>query len=98
MDRLIQLQPKPHILLLTGDLSHAETEQSYQRLQDVLLLLEQKTGVLIGCSTKDLIFIDESGVNLSLVRLFARSLKGQRANAPRSQKRLMQQCEGSGCR
>ena len=28
---------------------------------------------------KDLIFIDESGVNLAMVRLYARSLKGSRA-------------------
>jgi hypothetical protein len=27
---------------------------------------------------KDLIFIDESGVNLAMVRLYARSLKGSR--------------------
>ncbi|MDZ4873232.1 MAG: IS630 family transposase ISMae26 [Chroococcidiopsis cubana SAG 39.79] len=36
---------------------------------------------------KDLIFIDESGVNLSMVRLFARSPKGQRAYGTRPQKR-----------
>lgn len=36
---------------------------------------------------KDLIFIDESGVNLALVRLFARSVKGQRAYGERPQKR-----------
>jgi len=36
---------------------------------------------------KDLIFIDESGVNLALTRLFARSLKGTRARGPRPQKR-----------
>jgi hypothetical protein len=34
---------------------------------------------------KDLIFIDESGVNLAMVRLYARSLKGERA---RGQKQL----------
>ena len=36
---------------------------------------------------KDLIFIDESGVNLALVRLRARSPKGQRAHGQRPQKR-----------
>lgn len=36
---------------------------------------------------KDLIFIDESGVNLALVRLSARSPKGQRAHGQRPQKR-----------
>ena len=38
-------------------------------------------------SAKDLIFLDESGVNLSLVRLFARSRLGQRAYGERPQKR-----------
>jgi hypothetical protein len=36
---------------------------------------------------KDLIFIDESGVNLALTRLFARAPKGQRAYGKRPQKR-----------
>ncbi len=40
-----------------------------------------------GILAKDLIFIDESGVNLALVRLFARSCKGQRAYSDRPQKR-----------
>ena len=40
-----------------------------------------------GILAKDLIFIDESGVNLSLVRLFARSPKGQRAYGTRPQTR-----------
>jgi len=37
---LRQLQPKPDILLLTGDLSHDETPESYQRLQDQLVPLD----------------------------------------------------------
>lgn len=36
---------------------------------------------------KDLIFIDESGVNLALTRLFARSEKGSRAYGERPHKR-----------
>ncbi len=36
---------------------------------------------------KDLIFLDESGVNLALLRLFARSEKGQRAYGERPHKR-----------
>jgi hypothetical protein len=32
-----------------------------------------------GILAKDLIFIDESGVNLALTRLFARSFRGERA-------------------
>jgi len=40
-----------------------------------------------GILAQDLIFIDESGVNLSSVRLFARSPQGQRAYAERPEKR-----------
>lgn len=36
---------------------------------------------------KDLIFIDESGVNLALTRLYARAPKGQRAHGKRPQAR-----------
>ncbi len=36
---------------------------------------------------KDLIFLDEAGVNLALVRLYARALQGQRARGTRPQKR-----------
>lgn len=40
-----------------------------------------------GVLAKDLIFIDESGVNLALTRLFARAPKGQRARGARPHKR-----------
>lgn len=40
-----------------------------------------------GILARDLIFIDESGVNLALTRLFARSLRGQRAHGQRPHKR-----------
>jgi len=40
-----------------------------------------------GISAKNLIFIDESGVNLSLIRQFARASKGKRAHGERPQKR-----------
>lgn len=40
-----------------------------------------------GILAKDLIFIDESGVNLALARLYARSPKGQRVRGTRPQKR-----------
>jgi transposase len=36
---------------------------------------------------EDLIFIDEAGVNLAMVRLYARSLRGQRARGARPHKR-----------
>jgi transposase len=40
-----------------------------------------------GILAKDLVFIDESGVNLALTRLHARSPKGSRAHGKRPQKR-----------
>lgn len=40
-----------------------------------------------GILAKDLIFIDESGINLALTRLFARAPKGKRARGTRPQKR-----------
>lgn len=40
-----------------------------------------------GILAKDLIFIDESGINLALTRLEARSPKGQRARGARPHKR-----------
>jgi hypothetical protein len=36
---------------------------------------------------QDLIFIDESGVNLAMVRLYGRALKGQRARGKKPLKR-----------
>ena len=36
---------------------------------------------------KDLIFLDEAGVNLAWVRLYARAPRGQRARGTRPQKR-----------
>lgn len=43
--------------------------------------------LLAGILAKDLIFIDESGINLGLTRLFARSQKGKRARGARPLKR-----------
>ena len=40
-----------------------------------------------GILAKNLIFIDESGINLALSRLFARAPKGKRARGTRPQKR-----------
>jgi hypothetical protein len=38
-------------------------------------------------NVKDLIFIDESGVNLAILRLYARSLKGSRASGSQPNRR-----------
>lgn len=43
--------------------------------------------VVRGITANNLIFIDESGVNLAMIRLYARSLKGTRARGERPQKR-----------
>lgn len=48
LEQLSQLQPRPDILLLTGDLSHDESAESYQRLQDLLSPLEILTYWLPG--------------------------------------------------
>lgn len=40
-----------------------------------------------GILAKDMIFIDESGVNLAMTRLFARAPKGERARGKRPHKR-----------
>ena len=37
--------------------------------------------------TKDLIFIDESGVNLAMMRMYARAIVAQRARGSKPQKR-----------
>lgn len=37
--------------------------------------------------TKDLIFLDESGVNLAMMRMYARAIVGQRARGTKPQKR-----------
>jgi len=42
---------------------------------------------LQGIPAENLIFIDEAGVNLSLIRQFARAPKGKRAHSARPQKR-----------
>jgi transposase len=42
---------------------------------------------LCGVKAEDLVFIDEAGVNLAMVRLYARALRGQRARGSRPQKR-----------
>lgn len=45
---LAELQPRPDILLLTGDLSHDGSHKSYERLQDLLVPLEIPTYWLPG--------------------------------------------------
>jgi hypothetical protein len=53
----------------------------------VLKLREEFWEKIRDIKAENLIFIDESGVNLAMVRLYARALKGQRARGNRPQKR-----------
>ena len=48
LERLAKLQPKPDILLLTGDLSQDGSHKSYERLQDLLVPFEIPTYWLAG--------------------------------------------------
>jgi len=56
------------------------TQTATQRVQ---ILRQQYWQSIRGGRPEDLIFIDETGVNLALVRLDARALKGQRAYSGR---------------
>jgi transposase len=60
------------------------TEKGTERVQNQRLDFWTQVQNILA---KNLIFIDESGVNLALVRLFARSNKGQRAYGDRPNKR-----------
>ena len=42
---------------------------------------------ILGVKEEDFVFIDEAGVNLALIRLYARAIKGQRARGTKHQKR-----------
>lgn len=57
-----------------------ESERVQQQRVDSWQLIQ-------GILAKDLIFIDESGINLALTQLFARSPQGKRARGARPQKR-----------
>jgi len=62
---------------------HADEKES----ERVLLKRVEFWQMLKGILAKNLIFIDESGVNLALTRLNARSIKGRRAHGKRPHKR-----------
>lgn len=42
---------------------------------------------VLSVKEEDFVFIDEAGVNLALVRLYARAIKGKRARGAKPQKR-----------
>ena len=51
------------------------------------IALAQFWQLVQGILAKDFIFVDESGINLALTRLYARSPRGKRARGKRPQKR-----------
>lgn len=60
------------------------SEKESERVQQQRVKFWQQIG---GILAKDLIFIDESGINLALTRLFARAPKGKRARGKRPHQR-----------
>jgi transposase len=60
------------------------TEKESERVQKERTQYWQ---MIQGILAKDLIFIDESGINLAMTRLFARAPKGERARGKRPSKR-----------
>jgi transposase len=60
------------------------TEKESERVQEQRYEFWQSVREILA---KDMIFIDESGINLALTRLFARSPKGKRARGARPLKR-----------
>jgi len=60
------------------------SDKGTDRVQNLRYEFWQKTREVCF---KDLIFIDESGVNLAMVRLYARSLKGSRTLGSKPNKR-----------
>ena len=56
-----------------GDRVQSKRVEFWQKIRDI--------------PTKDLIFIDESGVNLAMMRIYARAIVGQRARGSKPQKR-----------
>jgi hypothetical protein len=61
-----------------------ESDKGSERVQNLRYEFWQQVNKL---NLQDLIFIDESGVNLAGVRLYARALKGSRASGPQPNRR-----------
>lgn len=78
VDRMLKMMEIRVKKTLHADEKETETVQSL-RVQFWLQIQ--------GLAAENLIFIDESGVNLSLIRQFARAPKGKRAYGSRPQKR-----------
>ena len=59
-------------------------EKKSERVQKLQVQYWQ---TILGVREEDFVFIDEAGVNLALIRLYARAIKGQRARGTKPQKR-----------
>ena len=59
-------------------------EKETERVQKLRVEFWEK---IRSIGAEDLVFVDEAGVNLALIRLYARALRGQRAREIRPQKR-----------
>lgn len=59
-------------------------EKETERVQKLRVEFWEK---IRGIPVKDLVFLDEAGVNLALIRLYARAPRGQRARGTRPHKR-----------
>lgn len=59
-------------------------EKKSERVQKLRVQYWQ---TILGVREEDFVFIDEAGVNLALIRLYARAIKGQRARGTKPQKR-----------
>lgn len=70
-------------LRLTSKKTLGDDERESERVQALRAAFPEK---LAGVAARDLIFVDESGVNVAMTRLYARSLRGTRAygTAPRN--------------
>lgn len=75
---------------ITQKLNYSEKKTLYAAEKSNEKVLQQRVkfwSKIRDVRVEDLIFLDESGVNLAMVRLYARALKGKRARGEKPQKR-----------
>lgn len=75
---------------ITQKLNYSEKKTLYAAEKSSEKVLQQRVkfwSKIRDVRVEDLIFLDESGVNLAMVRLYARALKGKRARGEKPQKR-----------
>ncbi len=91
------IEPKPHTGGFAGKLANhldlvqqlveqdndATLEELCAQLEQLQLLRQEYWEEIRDIRAEDLVFIDETGVNLMMVRLYTRALKGERATGER---------------